>query len=147
MKAINPYLMFDGNAREAMTFYARCLSADLQIQTFGEYKADCGPDTDPDRVMHARLANGGAVLLASDTMPGMASDKTPGMPFHHGDDFSVTIQCSSADEVEKLFQSLSAGGKATMPPTDTFWNARFAMFVDKFGISWMLNFDKAGGSP
>ena len=137
MKEINPYLTFDGKAREAMTFYATSLGADLMIQTFGEAKMDCGPGTDPNRVIHARVSKGAAVLLASDTMPGM--------PFSRGENnYSVTIQCESADEVDKLFGALSAGGKAGMPPQDTFWNARFAMLTDKFGIAWMLNFDKGG---
>ena len=136
MKEINAYLTFDGKTREAMTFYAACLGADLQMQTFAEAKMDCGPGTDPNRTIHARLAKGAAVLMASDTMPGM--------PFSAGNNFSVTIQCDSADEVEKLFQAFVAGGKPTMPPQDTFWNARFAMATDRFGINWMFNFDKAG---
>jgi PhnB protein len=135
MKQINPYLTFDGKAREAMTFYAKCLGADLQIQTFDEVKMDCGPGG-KDRVVHARLEKGAAVLLASDTMPGM--------PLSSGNNFSVAIQCDSADEVEKFYHALVAGGKPTMPPQDTFWNARFAMATDRFGINWMFNFDKAG---
>jgi PhnB protein len=136
VKEINPYLTFNGNAREAMSFYATCLGADLQVQTFAEAKME-GPPGTGNRVIHARLSKGAAVLLASDTMPGM--------PFDLGsNNFSVTIQCSAADEVDRLFQSLSAGGKGTMPPQDTFWNARFAMMTDRFGVNWMLNFDKSG---
>ena len=136
MKAINPYLTFDGKTREAMTFYAKCLGADLQMQTFDEVKMDCGPGG-KDRIVHARLEKGSAVLMASDTMPGM--------PHSRGDNnFSVTIQCDSAEEVDRLYHALVAGGKPTMPPQDTFWNAHFAMATDRFGIPWMFNFDKAG---
>ena len=38
MRACIPYLNFDGNAREAMTFYKNCQGsgAELTLQTFGE---------------------------------------------------------------------------------------------------------------
>src|SRR5690349_5118221 len=123
MKGINPYLTFDGNAREAMTFYAKCLGGELHVQTFAEVKMECGPGGG-DRVVHARLTKDAGVLMASDTMPGM--------PYRPGDNFTVSVQCGSADEVERFYSALVAGGKPTMPPQDTFWNARFAMATDKF---------------
>ncbi len=45
------------------------------------------------------------------------------------------------EELEKTFAILADGGQTTKEPQDTFWGARFAMLVDKFGIKWMLNFD------
>lgn len=130
MKSFITYLNFDGNAREAMTFYQKCLDAELQIQTFKDAKMDAPKGAD-NRVMHARLAKGSAVLMASDTMPGM--------PYKQGTNFSITIECDSVAEEEKLFKALGGGGKVTMPLQDTFWGARFGMLTDKFGINWMLN--------
>ena len=135
MKEIQPYLIFDGNCREAMTHYAKCLGAELQISTYG--------DTDPkapapgkDRVMHARLTKGPTVL--------MASDSGVGMPVRPGDNVSLSIVCESDQEVDALHQSLGAGGRSTMAPADTFWGARFAMLTDRFGLNWMLNHDHHG---
>ena len=65
----------------------------------------------------------------------------PGMPFTRGDNVSLSIACDSVDAVKKAFASLSAGGQSIMAPADTFWNAPFAMFTDKFGMHWMLNFE------
>lgn len=136
MKEITPYLTFDGNCREAMTFYASSLGAELQMMPFSE--APKGEFTFPqeakDRVMHARLSKGQAVLMASDSLPGM--------PFHAGSNFSVTVDCDSAEEVESLFAALQKNGEVTMPVQDTFWGAHFGMLTDQFGINWMFNYDK-----
>lgn len=134
MKGFITYLNFDGNAREAMTFYQKCLGAELEIQTFKDAKMDA-PKGAESRVMHARLAKGSAVLMASDTMPGT--------PYKQGNNFSITIECDGIPEEEKLFTAFSEGGKVTMPLQDTFWGARFGMLTDKFGVTWMFNAEQA----
>jgi PhnB protein len=130
MKHITTYLNFDGETREAMTFYAQCLGAELSIQSFKDANIPAEPGNE-DRVMHARLSRGEAVIMASDTMPGMS--------FTKGNNFSMTIECDSAEELQQLYEALLEGGKSTMEPQDTFWGARFAMLTDKFGIGWMFN--------
>lgn len=134
MKSINAYLTFDGNAREAMQFYAKCIGAEVQIMSFGEAKIPC-PDSAKDRVMHALLKQNGAILMASDTMPGM--------PFQMGSNFSVSLACENVQEAEKVFAALSEKGKVSMPLQETFWAIRFGMLVDKYGVQWMVNLDKA----
>lgn len=133
MKEINVYLTFDGNCREAMKFYAKCLGGDLFMMPFSEAPIDA-PKEAKDKIIHATLKKGSAVLMASDTMPGM--------PLRKGDNFSVCIQCETPDEIEKLFAALGERGKVTMPLQDTFWNARFGMLTDQFGINWMFNLEK-----
>lgn len=134
MKEIVTYLTFDGNCREAMTFYSNCLGGNLALTPFSEMPGDHPPEA-KDRIMHARIsrAGGSPVLMASDTMPGV--------PFHPGAGFSISIMCESADEIDRLFAALGEGGKVGMPLGDQFWGARFGMLTDKFGIHWMLNFD------
>ncbi len=131
MKSITPYLNFDGNCREAMMFYNQCLDGELSLIPFSEGPAMTLPEEAKDRIMHARLAKGAVELLASDTMPGK--------PFRQGNDIFVTIDCESLAEIEKLFAALGEGGAVTMPLQDTFWNARFGMLTDRFGINWMFN--------
>jgi PhnB protein len=135
MKELTAYLNFDGNAREAMEFYKTCLGAKLDIMTFGDSPMQAPPGSEK-RVMHARLTNGSLTLMASDTMPGM--------PFQQGTNFSLTIECDTPQEVDKLFAALSAGGKVTMPVQETFWASRFGMLTDKFGVNWMLDLGKPG---
>jgi PhnB protein len=133
MKEIATYLNFNGNCRDAMKFYERCLGGELHMMPFSEVPGNYPPEA-KDRIMHARLTNGPAVLMASDTMPGM--------PFQQGTNFAIAVQCQSQEEIEKLFNAISEKGKVTMPLQDTFWGARFGMLTDQFGINWMFNFEK-----
>jgi PhnB protein len=133
MKAMNSYLTFDGNCREAMKFYEKCLGGELNLMSFADAPGD-SPKEAKDRIMHARLAKGAVILMASDTMPGM--------PLQQGNNFSIAIDCESMNETENVFKALGDGGKITMPLQDTFWGAHFGMLTDKFGIQWMLNYEK-----
>lgn len=137
MKAFQPYLNFDGNAREAMTFYQKCLDAELFLQSFEEAGFDA-PAGSGERIMHARLTRGPAVLMASDTMPGSR--------FTAGNNFSVNIECESIPEIERLFAAFGDGGTVTMPLQDTFWGARFGMLTDRFGVQWMFNYELPRGA-
>lgn len=129
MKSLQPYLNFDGNTREVMTFYQACLGGDLQIQSFG----DTNMPGDPNRTMHSHLTSGPTAIMASDTMPGMSLQK--------GNNTFLCIDTDNVDELERLFSALSAGGQVMQPPQDTFWGARFGMLTDKFGVQWMFNCD------
>ena len=133
MKEINAYLTFDGNCAEAMKFYQKCLKADLQIMPFSEMPGGKFPPGSKDRIMHARLHKGNAILMASDTMPGH--------PFKPGNNFSVSINCETKKEVDEYSSALKESGQVTMPAQETFWGAYFGMVTDKFGTNWMFNCD------
>ena len=66
---LNPYLRFDGTARQAMEFYKDVFGGTLTVNTFGEYGA---PDPgSADKIMHALLETpSGFTLMAADTPPG-----------------------------------------------------------------------------
>jgi PhnB protein len=133
MKEIVTYLNFDGNCKQAMQFYKQCLGGELHMAPFSE-----GPGNIPveakDRILHARLAAGPAILMASDTMPGS--------PFKQGTNFSICLNPESLAEAEKVFSALAEKGKVTMPLQDTFWGARFGSLTDQFGVNWMVNYEK-----
>jgi PhnB protein len=134
MKAIVTYLNFNGNCREAMKFYQRCLGGELSVMPFSEAPGDF-PKEAKDRVMHARVTKDGTTLL-------MASDTMPGSTFVQGTNFSISIDCQTAEETDRLFTAFSENAKITMPLQDAFWGARFGMLRDQFGINWMFNFEK-----
>lgn len=132
MKTVNVYLTFDGNTRQAFEYYKQVFGGELFLMKFSDapvpmekHAAGAG-----DRIMHAALKNGSAILMASDTMPGM--------PFQQGNNFSVTVSCETNEEVDRYFAGLSKNGKVHMPPQETFWAHRFAGCVDQFGVGWML---------
>lgn len=137
MKEITPYLIFDGKCREAMTFYQSCIGGELFVMTFGEADPKAAPAA-KDRLIHARLAKGATVILASDNMPDM--------PYTQGNDLWLSAVCETDDEVDSLFPKLSAGGKSVMAPHDAFWGSRFAMLTDRFGINWMLGHERPKAS-
>ena len=131
--AFTTYLIFDGNCREAMTFYGKCLDAELRIVSYSDVPGDV-PAEAKDRVMHANLAKPRTILMASDTMPGM--------PFAQGNNFSVCVNCESEEEIERLFSEIGENGKVTMALHEAFWGARFGTLTDQFGINWMFNFER-----
>jgi PhnB protein len=120
------YLNFDGNCREAMTFYGKCLEADPNFTPFsaGPPELPAVVKTAPDRILHAELASGPAVVMASDTLPGM--------PFQQGNNFSICIDCESQPEMERLFTALGENGEVIMPLHDAFWGGGFGMLKDQF---------------
>ena len=142
MKAINPYLTFDGNCNEAMTFYSKALGGNLTMQTF----KDVGMDKPGagDRIMHARIDKGtgsaGSMSEGASALL-MASDSQPGDKVSFGDNIWLAVDCDGNDEQDRVFAALSEGGKVVMPLDNTFWGARFGMLKDKYGIGWMLNND------
>ena len=104
MRAIQAYLIFDGNCREAMQFYKECLGGTLYMMPFSEAPVDT-PKEAKERIIHATLTNDAAVLMAADTWPGM--------PFQQGNNFSVSIGCESLQEIEQLFTAIAENGTVT----------------------------------
>lgn len=134
MKQLNPYLAFAGTCREALNFYKDCLGGEiLAMSTFGESPMPTSDET-KDRVMHAEFKADGVYFMASDSMPDH--------PVQNGNSISMSLNFTDAQEQQDAFNKLSAGGQVTMPLQDTFWGATFGMLTDKFGINWMLNYQK-----
>jgi PhnB protein len=133
MKAIQPYLNFDGTTAEAMTFYHAALGGEMQMQTFADAKMPTPPGSE-HRVLHARIQVGSAILMASDSQPGMGVTM--------GNNVHINLDCDGGDEVDRLIKALGEGGKITVPAQDTFWGAYFGMLTDKFGVHWMFNAEK-----
>lgn len=142
MATINPYLLFNGNCEEAFLFYQSVFGGEFPyVGKFGEMPAgaeggESMSEEDKNRIMHMSLPIGkDTILMGSD------SNSASG-PVTFGDNISISINTDSKQEADKLFDGLSAGGNPFMPMNQTFWGAYFGMFVDKFGIHWMVNFDE-----
>ena len=135
MKQLGAYLRFDGNCREAMTFYKDCLGGELSMQTVGESPmAKQLPPQAQKNIMHSSLVKGKVVLLGSDMVdPGKRTN---------GNSISLFIECDSEEEIKTCFAKLAAGGKVDMPLKTEFWGATFGMLTDKYGNEWMLNYEK-----
>jgi PhnB protein len=128
---LNPYIAFNGNTREAMEFYKSVFGGKLDLNTYKESNASEDPSED-DKIMHAMLqADNGIIFMASDT--------PKGMEYKPGTNISMSLSGDDEDELRGYFDKLSDGGTVTMPLTKALWGDTFGMFVDKFGINWMVN--------
>ena len=142
MATINPYLIFNGNCEEAFLFYQSVFGGEFPyIGKFNDMPADAAgggtiSEEDKNKIMHISLPIGkDHVLMGSDSNEASGSVAI-------GSNVSISINAESKQEADKLFNGLSAGGSPFMPMSQTFWGAYFGMFVDKFGIHWMVNFDE-----
>jgi PhnB protein len=126
---LNPYLNFNGTARQAMEFYRGVFGGELTVSTFGELGMAEGADA--DKVMHSQLQTGsGYTIMGSDVPSHMEAEPYGG--------FAVSLS-GDDDALHDYFEKLSAGGTVTMPLAKQAWGDEFGMLTDQFGIPWMVN--------
>jgi PhnB protein len=132
---IHSYLTFNGNCREAMTFYHECLGGKLIFQTVGELPiSNKMPKQMKDCILHAILTKETLILQGSDMVPQIGLVK--------GNAISLSLDCSSEEEIKKVYTKLSEEGKSSHPLESTFWGALFGNLTDKYGNHWILNYTK-----
>jgi len=135
MAHIHSYLTFNGNCREAMTFYQACLGGNLILQTLGASPlADKMPRQMKDCILHARLTKDTLILQGTDMVPQTGLVK--------GNAVSLSLECANEEEIKILYRKLSAKGKADHPLEPTFWGSLFGTLTDKYGNHWLLNCSK-----
>ncbi|MCB0494052.1 MAG: VOC family protein [Cyclobacteriaceae bacterium] len=136
MTHIRAYLTFNGNCREAMTFYQQCLGGDLNLQTIKDSPmAEQLPDTMRDCILHSTLTNGNFILMGSDMVGADGLQK--------GNAISLLIDCNTEEELREYYNSLSVNGTATHPIENTFWGALFGGLTDQYGHHWLLHFQQS----
>lgn len=133
---LNPYISFDGNARDALEFYKEVFGGTLTMSTFGDLGADHGDDA--DKIMHGMLETDAGYTL-------MAADTPPGTEHRPGDNITVSLSGDDAAELRRYWESLSADGNVTVALEKQMWGDEFGSCVDRFGISWLVNI--AGSAP
>lgn len=133
MIAVQPYINFKGNCREAIEFYKQALGAEvLFTQTVGESPmSDMGP---AESIMHCSMKVGDSVLMMSD-------DMRPDAPPYGNGNISLTVGLNDPAKAGEIFARLSEGGQVMMPLTKTYWAEAFGMLTDRFGVRWMVNCD------
>ena len=128
--SLNPYLSFDGDAREAMEFYRTVLGGELTLSTFGEYGAPDGPGA--DKVMHAQLRTPDGLAL-------MGADTPPGTELVRGTDVALSLSGEDEAQLRGYWDALADGGTVAVPLEPQMWGDVFGMCTDRFGVSWMVN--------
>jgi PhnB protein len=133
---LTAYITLNGNTEEAFNFYKTALGAEIvNIQRFSDTpQGGQMSDADKQKIMHVALEGpNGIKLMGSDYIDFM------GEPFVAGNNFSLSLHPDSEELSDKLFNNLSAGGTIIVPMAKAPWGDYFGMFVDKFGIKWMVN--------
>ena len=140
MAQINPYLNFNGNCEEAFNFYKSVFGGDFpMISRFKDMppaEGQSAMNVDGDKIMHVSLPiSKETILMGSDVGGEWAKHSVV------GNNIQLSVNAETEEEANRIFNSLSDGGRVTMPLEKTFWGALFGMFIDKFGIHWMVNYD------
>ena len=138
MATINPYINFNGNAEEAFTFYKSVFGG--EFTTIVRFKDLAGPDfqvpeNEADKLMRIVLPIGDSLLLANDVPQAM------GRVSENENRSKIAVSAESRDEAQRIFEGLSAGGTVEMPMDESPWGTYFAMFRDKYGIEWTVEYD------
>lgn len=131
VRAATPYLKFFGRAAEAIEHYQQAFGATVKLaQRFGEVMHQC-PAALADRIMHAELDLGPAIIMLSDGEP-------DGVPAER-DNVVVALSFDDEAAARKCFDALAEGGKVVEPLAPAPWGALFGAVGDRFGIPWMFN--------
>lgn len=132
--ALNPYLQFDGNTREAVEFYHNIFGGELSMMTFGEGMGETNPDL-ASKIMHSSLYLDRGIHI-------MAADVPPGMPMDNNGTISLSSDDAAGGDARTLtswWEQLSEDAEVTMPLEQAPWGDHFGQLRDKYGVTWMVN--------
>ena len=130
---LNPYLTFQGNAREALEYYRDILGGTLTLMTYTEGGMTENPD-DADRIMHGQLENdSGFTLMGADAPSGV-----PGQPMS-GVQISLSGDTATDAELSGYYDKLAEKGSVVEPLVTAPWGDKFGMVTDPYGVLWMVN--------
>ena len=132
MASLSPYLTFNGNCREAMTFYQHCLGGELDLQRIADSPlAEQIPQKMKECILHASLTSDHIVLMGSDMAPDTLVQ---------GNTSSLILTFNSEEETRRMYEKLAKDSEASHPLQQTFWGALFGHLTDKYGNHWLFNF-------
>jgi PhnB protein len=130
----NPYLMMNGNAKEAIQFYEKSLDAKvLFLQTVGDGPQNPEspiPEEEKGRVAHSVLKVGESEI--------MVSDNIPGQPLQSGNQVTICISITEKEKAKQIYEALHQGGQVNIPLEETYFSPSFGMVTDKFGVTFQI---------
>jgi len=136
MSKLTPYLLFNGNCKQAMEFYQSCLGGDLALSKVGDSPAsNYMPPDFAEKTINAHLTSANMELSASDWL---RPDRAP----IAGNTVCVYLNCGSSEELKGYFEKLSQGADVTDPVKEMFFGM-YGALNDKFGVRWMFSSARA----
>jgi PhnB protein len=129
-----PFLLFDGNCAEAMTFYQKCLGGELTLTKLADTPMkDMFPAEKHNRIINAHLTSGEVEISATDWMASPAFEPILG---------NMSAIYMISDEFEGLktvFDKLKEGAqKEWFQDLHDMPFGIYGQFFDKFGIQWIF---------
>ena len=135
MTNITPYLLFDGNCSEAMSFYKSCFGGDLSIMTVQDSPARHQmPKGLHNKIIYARLKSETVDISASDWL---RPDRTPGQ----GNTICLYISGGTFVELKDYFDKLSVGASVVDPLAIQLFGT-YGALTDRYGVRWMFQGSK-----
>ncbi len=138
MLRTTPFLLFDGNCQEAMTFYHKCLGGNLTLTKLGDTPMkDMFPKEKWERLINANLKSGDIEISATDWMA------SPSFNPIQGNTFAIFVVGESFEELKAIFDKLAEGAEK-----DRFQELHdmpfgiYGQFYDKYGVQWIFKGDK-----
>lgn len=132
MTVLTPYLLFDGNCKQAMEFYKSCFGGELAaIPVKDSPVKHSMPASQHEKILNARLQSGKIDISASDWL-------RPDRPRVPGNTVCLYLSCETLEELTDLFARLSEGGDVTDPLKEMFFGT-YGALNDKLGVRWMFH--------
>jgi len=138
MRAINPWINFNGNAEEAFTFYKSVFDGEFaKIVRFKELASTEFPipEKEANKIMYISLPIGKNNVLVANDVP-----EFMGRVSESENRSKIYVVTESREEADKVFKGLSSGGAIEGPIGDSPWGTYAGMFRDKYGIEWIVEF-------
>jgi len=139
MRAINPWINFNGNAEEAFNFYKSVFGGEFtKVVRFKDLaSAEFNvPENEENKLMHIALPIGSNNMLIANDVPEFMG------PVNESENRSkISVSAESREEADRIFEGLSAGGDVEGPLGEGPWGTYAGMFRDKYGIEWIVEFD------
>ena len=138
MLRCTPFLLFDGNCAEAMTFYQACLGGELTLTRLGDSPMkDMLPVEKHDRLINANLVSGNIEISATDWMASPQFDPV------QGNTSAIFVIGGAYEELKAVFDKLAQGAeKSRFQELHNLPFGVYGQFYDKFGVQWIFKGDK-----
>lgn len=135
-----PFLLFDGNCADAMTFYHECLGGELTLTKLGDTPMkDMFPSEKHERIINAHLKSGDIEISATDWMASPDFDPV------QGNTYAIFVIGGTYNELKEVFDKLKGGGgtKRLQELRDMPFGT-YGQMYDRYGVQWIFKGEKRG---
>lgn len=129
-----PFLLFDGECAQAMTFYHHCLGGELTLTRLADTPMkDQFPPEKHNRIINSHLKSGAIELSAADWMASPAFEPV------QGNTFAIFIVGETYEELRTVFDKLKEGArKEWFQELHDMPFGTYGQFFDRYDVQWIF---------